>query len=160
MTESEVVASLGKPLWKKASAEDPRIVTWGYYSDNMVRVDRLQIVFRDGLVFQAPSGMARSHAASAEQSRVNAETLQDKLDAARRKEFIDANPDTPDAIREAIMKGAVRVGMTEDQAIAAWGPPEKRNRTTTAHGSTEQWVYPNEYLYLENKKVTATQTSR
>jgi hypothetical protein len=39
-----------------------------------------------------------------------------------------------------------------------WGPPEEINRTITAFGTSEQWVYIGyRYIYLENGVVTAIQ---
>ncbi len=50
------------------------------------------------------------------------------------------------------------VGMTESEVYAStWGSPEKRNKTTTAQGNREQWVYEDGYIYLENGIVTAIQ---
>jgi hypothetical protein len=59
---------------------------------------------------------------------------------------------------EAIGKGKIGVGMTEDQVKAAWGNPRDINRTTTAYGSREQWVYSmSSYVYLDDGVVTAIQ---
>lgn len=42
--------------------------------------------------------------------------------------------------------------------LSSWGKPSKINKTTTANGVKEQWVYSiNKYIYLENDKVTAIQ---
>lgn len=51
------------------------------------------------------------------------------------------------------------IGMTGEQVlISSWGKPDKINRTTTATGNYEQWVYPNyKYIYLDNGIVTAIQ---
>ncbi|MGE0111680.1 hypothetical protein, partial [Aquabacterium sp.] len=39
-----------------------------------------------------------------------------------------------------------------------WGRPSHVNRTTTQHGSREQWVYGGgNNLYFENGKLTAVQ---
>lgn len=54
----------------------------------------------------------------------------------------------------------VAVGMTaEDVLASSWGRPESINRTITAAGEREQWVYPGfQYLYLVNGKVVGIQT--
>jgi hypothetical protein len=41
-----------------------------------------------------------------------------------------------------------------------WGKPERINRTTTAHGDSEQWIYSfrGVYMYLDNGILTAVQT--
>jgi hypothetical protein len=54
--------------------------------------------------------------------------------------------------------------MTDEMAKLSWGFPAKINKTITASGTNEQWVYENlfsdnEYLYFENGKLTAIQTS-
>lgn len=51
------------------------------------------------------------------------------------------------------------IGMTaEEVRKSAWGPPEDINRTTTAYGTSEQWVYSDyRYVYLEDGVVTAIQ---
>lgn len=51
------------------------------------------------------------------------------------------------------------IGMTADQVRnSTWGKPEKINRTTTAYGTSEQWVYSNNrYIYLDNGIVTTIQ---
>ncbi|MBU3173594.1 hypothetical protein [Clostridium estertheticum] len=42
------------------------------------------------------------------------------------------------------------IGMTKDKVRkGAWGEPKKINRTTTADGTTEQWVYDGKYLYFD-----------
>ncbi|ERN54331.1 hypothetical protein [Alkalihalophilus marmarensis] len=52
-----------------------------------------------------------------------------------------------------------RIGMTKEEVKNTdWGKPQKINRTTTAYGVREQWVYPNyKYVYLEDGIVTAIQ---
>jgi hypothetical protein len=53
----------------------------------------------------------------------------------------------------------VYIGMSaEDARESSWGEPQDINRTTTAHGVREQWVYgPKTYLYFTNGKLTAIQ---
>ncbi len=53
----------------------------------------------------------------------------------------------------------VKIGMTRDQVRnkSRWGPPNKINRTTTARGDFEQWVYKSGYLYFTNGKLSAIQ---
>ncbi|RVT48395.1 hypothetical protein [Rubrivivax albus] len=56
-------------------------------------------------------------------------------------------------------KRGVTIGMTQQQVIeSSWGRPESVNRTTTAHGVREQWVYGSgNYLYFEDGVLTAIQ---
>lgn len=51
------------------------------------------------------------------------------------------------------------IGMTVSQAVQSWGEPAKINKTTTARGTREQWVYPGgTYLYFdESGKLTTIQ---
>ena len=55
----------------------------------------------------------------------------------------------------------VRIGMTDEQAVAAWGRPESINDTTTPNGTMSQWVYNERtaYLYVVNGVVVGSQTS-
>lgn len=53
--------------------------------------------------------------------------------------------------KESKRKGGVRIGMNKKQVIASnWGRPSSVNKTTTANGISEQWVYDGSYLYFEN----------
>jgi hypothetical protein len=46
----------------------------------------------------------------------------------------------------------------EEVRNSTWGKPEDINKTTTAFGVSEQWVYSDyKYIYLENGIVTAIQ---
>lgn len=51
------------------------------------------------------------------------------------------------------------IGMTADEVRkSTWGSPKEINRTTTAYGIHEQWVYSNyRYIYLDDGIVTAIQ---
>ncbi|HEY8804615.1 MAG TPA: hypothetical protein VIM42_05810 [Clostridium sp.] len=53
----------------------------------------------------------------------------------------------------------VRIGMTTQECInSTWGRPDSINRTTTAYGISEQWVYNNtNYLYFDNGILTNIQ---
>ena len=51
------------------------------------------------------------------------------------------------------------IGMTKTEAEnSTWGKPKKINKTTTAYGTHEQWVYDGyKYLYFDNGKLTSIQ---
>jgi len=54
----------------------------------------------------------------------------------------------------------VRIGMTVDQVLSQshWGRPWSINRTTSATGVREQWVYgEGQYLYFDNGRLTTIQ---
>lgn len=57
----------------------------------------------------------------------------------------------------AILCGRVRIGMTADQARAAWGTPNDINRSAYSFGVHEQWVYDGGYLYFEDGLLTSIQ---
>jgi hypothetical protein len=61
-----------------------------------------------------------------------------------------------DTIRSVLNQQA-SVGMNAEMVRAALGAPKTVNTTLTAGGRREQWVYPHEYVYLENGFVTAVQ---
>ncbi len=64
----------------------------------------------------------------------------------------------PRAFARAVDRQAVLVGMTPGMVRAAWGEPHSVNRTTTAAGASEQWVYGRgQYVYLRAGRVYAVQ---
>lgn len=52
---------------------------------------------------------------------------------------------------DAILKGVVKVGFTEEMAKLSWGEPKKINHSS----SGDQWVYDGQYLYFRNGKLTS-----
>jgi hypothetical protein len=68
---------------------------------------------------------------------------------------------TPMTTRVVCASGPVAIGMSAAEVIGARGAPRSINRTSTAAGTSEQWVYDvGTYVYLDNGKVTAVQDSR
>lgn len=67
---------------------------------------------------------------------------------------------TPQIIYMQILEPAI--GMTEQEVRnSTWGNPIRINTTTTAYGTSQQWVYSNyKYIYFENGIVTAIQDTR
>lgn len=51
------------------------------------------------------------------------------------------------------------IGMTAEELrnSKSWGEPDHINKTTTAYGVSEQWVYYGRYVYLEDGIVTSIQ---
>ena len=60
---------------------------------------------------------------------------------SRRQEIINRHPEWPDLIKEDILNGRVRIGMTAYQAQASWGIPNDISHTATVLGSSETWIY-------------------
>jgi ssDNA-binding Zn-finger/Zn-ribbon topoisomerase 1 len=57
-----------------------------------------------------------------------------------------------------IIEGTIRIGDSEAVVLESWGRPEDINRTTTAYGISEQWVYGlGTYVYFDNGVVTTIQ---
>ena len=77
---------------------------------------------------------------------------------AIRAEFDKRKTFTPEEM-EAINERSVFIGMRELAVRCSWGSPNRINRTTTAYGRSEQWVYYRSYVYLKNGKVDAIQSS-
>lgn len=91
---------------------------------------------------------------------------------ARRQWYVKTHPDISSDIRECILNSEseydykLKLGMTEDQVIAAIGFPNDINRSTGSWGVDEQWVYggmiggsyfPAKYFYFTNGKLTSIQ---
>ena len=70
------------------------------------------------------------------------------------------NKKWPPQIEQAAIRKQILLGMTEEQIRMSVGDPQKINRTVSARGVSEQWVYDGGYLYFENGKLTTSQDSR
>lgn len=64
---------------------------------------------------------------------------------------------TPE-VWSAIEESRVFAGMTAEQALMSWGKPIQVRTTMTEAVRHEQWVYPHNFLYVDNGRVTAIQT--
>lgn len=49
------------------------------------------------------------------------------------------------------------LGMSDCLVREVEGSPQNINRTTTQFGTSEQWIYPKEYLYFEKGVLTGWQ---
>lgn len=59
--------------------------------------------------------------------------------------------------RQAKSQG-VSIGMSKQQVLeSSWGKPKDINRTVTAYGTNEQWVYDGGYLYFDGDLLTTVQ---
>jgi hypothetical protein len=99
-------------------------------------------------------------AAEVEEGRAEAEQRRQQFSEERiaRIERYGWPPD----ITRSVINHQIRVGMVDVMVREAWGEPTVINRTTRADGDSEQWVYRDRdsYVYLENGRVTAIQSSR
>ena len=83
----------------------------------------------------------------------------------RRAAYLQAHPETDPRVAELILHGRVAVGMSKAEVEAAVGKPTTINRTATAYGVREQWVYRHadgiraDYLYFAGDVLEAWQTS-
>lgn len=90
-----------------------------------------------------------------EAKRARIEKLEkDRLAAAQE---VVRSPSTAPSVSQRAIESAPKVGMGEyDAENTMWGRPAERNRTVTARGTREQWVFGNgRFAYLENGRVTA-----
>jgi hypothetical protein len=67
------------------------------------------------------------------------------------------------AAEQNIAQRKVAIGMNADEVVASWGRPSKINKTITASGTSEQWVYEgakfrHQYVYLDNGLVRTIQS--
>jgi hypothetical protein len=120
------------------------------------------------LAAELPNGdtalLSRDSLAAARAAATRVQKAADRRIAAReqaaRRKQLRAKGWSSDII-EAVLRGAVRIGMTTAMVREAWGEPDHVNSTLTERGRSEQWVYSvGQYVYVENGLVTAVQTSR
>lgn len=59
---------------------------------------------------------------------------------------------------ETLAAHKVRIGMVDAQVREAWGKPDHINKTSTANGDSEQWVWgSNQYAYFHDGFLTSIQ---
>jgi len=80
-----------------------------------------------------------------------------KVSLQKVKASVARHPFWSSDVISAVVCGRVHIGMTAEQARAAWGAPSDINRTTYSFGVREQWVYDGGYLYFEDGVLTAIQ---
>jgi hypothetical protein len=85
-------------------------------------------------------------------------TLSNLTKAGKRVQL--KHPEWDDEICNSVGDREIYVGMTKEQVRAAWGRPYNVNKTTTAYGTTEQWVMHESgrtYVYFSGDTCTAFQ---
>lgn len=78
--------------------------------------------------------------------------------AAKNKRKADLTRQYGTSTANLILQGKIRIGMTKKMCRDSWGTPDDINKTTTAYGTNEQWVYGYSYVYFDEKgQITAIQ---
>lgn len=93
--------------------------------------------------------------------------------AQQAREYRDAvflaHPEWSENAKQDILRGTIKIGMTQTMVLTAWGSPYNTNRTVGSWGTHEQWVYQfviyalfetieyYKYLYFEDGILTAFQ---
>lgn len=84
--------------------------------------------------------------------------ISDQADLKRYRELMDKSSDESKKKAELENKyGPFRIGMSADDCQMLLGYPQDINTTVTEHGTSEQWVYPDKYVYIEDGKVVSYQ---
>ena len=86
---------------------------------------------------------------------------QEELSTYIRQKLVSRHPEWDEDVKKKIVAGELVLGMNEEQVMSTCGKPRDVNRTITARGSDEQWVYElgsdRAYLYFENGVFTSYQ---
>jgi hypothetical protein len=143
--ESEKLGSINLPKYSPLTVED---VVAGWYEHRPVR---FILKTREGRIGFQDLSMSGTNV------RIGLRKVGDFGDR-----FLESDPretyQWSKQVWSAIENEKVFVGMTVEQARMSWGEPKAINRTTTARGSEEQWVYgDSNYLYVSDGKLTAVQ---
>jgi len=83
----------------------------------------------------------------------------EELDSARRNWYI-THTKLDKQLEDTILRGVIKLEMTQEQVSASWGRPHDVNRTVYSFGVHEQWVYVeygSYYLYFEDGILTSWQ---
>lgn len=145
----------GHALLKPYEAmEDPDIIDARKRLDDkerILRIDTARRFLKDGALDQAANELAPYMFKSAD---ADVQALLEKI-GKERKRYADAEKKFELAERK---KQGVQIGMSAQEVMQSnWGRPQKINRTVTARGTREQWVYGGGYLYFENGILTTIQ---
>ena len=67
---------------------------------------------------------------------------------AERKRYVEAHPDFPEDIKDALLQGTVAEGMTEEQLYASGGYPKRKKILTAPPASNEIFLYQDKVVYM------------
>ncbi len=65
-----------------------------------------------------------------------------------------------DEIWNLICQGKIRIGISEEELKLSWGEPKKINKTVVSGIESKQYVYKDQYVYIENGIITSFQSSK
>ena len=90
------------------------------------------------------------------------EEAAEKAAVDARERYIKSNPLLSADIKDAIRKGEVMRGMSQDDVIVSFGEPQRKNVSVGEWGKKEQWVYYDSriYLYFQNGTLRSWQESK
>jgi hypothetical protein len=135
----------GKPLIEKPYSNEMGIDIGGGdgVPQSIYDVPFATAVARQKVVQASIDAAAKIERAAQEKSRREASAIAAKVAASQ---------------AQAAKKRGVLIGMTKAQVIgSSWGKPRDINRTITARGTQEQWVYGGGYLYFQDDILTTIQ---
>lgn len=123
---------------KLDNTKQPRIAryNWNIMSDDEIRQSVLEPIDEHGELIVRPE-------------------LLTSIDMQRAEKYIKK--------RNLAKKTDAKIGMTKNQVRnhTNWGEPNSINKTITAQGTFEQWVYDDfQYLYFKNDKLTTVQQNK
>ena len=84
---------------------------------------------------------------------------QKEIREERLRKFFDTNPQFDSFRIPAAVYNEVKMGMPKELVYILLGYPNKVNKTVFQNHTSEQLVYDNKYIYLDNDQVTTIQSS-
>lgn len=69
-----------------------------------------------------------------------------------------ANFKGTDEVWDLICQGKIQIGMAEHELFLSWGFPKKTNETVVSGVAHKQYIYGDQYVYVENGKVISFQS--
>jgi len=130
----------------------PCLYEWRFW-----KVDR-----KFGEPFKIPEGFTAEQCANAEKVDEQVRELQEREEAEHAKLLAKQQAEQERKALAFAKRPGARIGMTARDVVnrTNWGEPLYKNTTITARGKREQWVYEDrQYLYFENGRLTAIQTT-